>query len=143
MTNIAKKLKKCPKGTKLYSPICGDCELVSVSEGWIDVAVPFPHEGSNVFEFTEEGKFYVKGEVLLFPSKQNRDWSTFKTSCQFKPYDKIVARRERDSWEVDFFGHYSSKGCMYSGLAGIGYDECLPYNEETAKLIGTFDDYAG
>lgn len=35
MVNIAEILKYCPKGTKLYSPICGDCTLEDIDLGEI------------------------------------------------------------------------------------------------------------
>ena len=30
MINKADILKDCPKGTKLYSPICGNCKLLKI-----------------------------------------------------------------------------------------------------------------
>lgn len=33
MINIAEILKNCPKETKLYSPICGDCRLIKIYNG--------------------------------------------------------------------------------------------------------------
>ena len=30
MINIAEILRDCPKGTKLYSPICGDCTFEKI-----------------------------------------------------------------------------------------------------------------
>ena len=37
MINIAEILKDCPKGTKLYSPLCGECQLYSVENNIINV----------------------------------------------------------------------------------------------------------
>lgn len=67
MVNIAEILKHCPKGTKLHSPICGDCMLKGV--------------GSNgtyhLFTFTDESKLFARssGECLLLPSRNQRGWS--------------------------------------------------------------------
>ena len=33
MINIVDILKDCPKGTKLYSPICGECRLIKIYNG--------------------------------------------------------------------------------------------------------------
>ena len=79
--NIAEILKDCPKGTKLYSPLFGECELL-----YIDCSsnTPYPIIIGVKYEehcFTKDGLFYkeyTNGECLLFPSKNNRDWSTFK-----------------------------------------------------------------
>ena len=84
MINIAEKLKDCPQGTKLYSPLFGEVELVR-----IDMENPrFPiivkvlndeSPFSNV-TFTAEGKWYSfkQSECLLFPSKDNKDWNKFR-----------------------------------------------------------------
>lgn len=76
--NIAAILKKKPVGTKLWSPIFGNCVFSRLSGSGIRV---FPiHNG---FTSTEEKPFFVTGqytlagEVCLFPSKQMRDWSKF------------------------------------------------------------------
>ena len=53
-----------------------------------------------------------------------------------KPFDKVVVRcGEADKWSIDFFSYKVSNGYICTGDAWVGY--CLPYNEETAKLIGT------
>ena len=84
MINIVEKLKDCPQGTKLYSPLFGEVELVR-----IDIENPrFPiivkvlndeSPFSNV-TFTAEGKWYSfkQSECLLFPSKDNKDWNKFR-----------------------------------------------------------------
>ena len=71
MTNIAEILKDCLKGTKLYSPICGECYLYCV-EGW-EIRV---NDNSDViYRFFEDGRQCLSGECLLFPSKENRNCS--------------------------------------------------------------------
>lgn len=76
--NIAAILKDKPVGTKLWSPIFGNCVFSRLSGSGIRV---FPiHNG---FTSTEEKSFFVTGqytlagEVCLFPSKQMQDWSKF------------------------------------------------------------------
>ena len=94
MINIAEKLKGCPQGTKLYSPLFGEVELVR-----IDMENPrFPiivkvlaNESpfSNV-TFTAEGKWYSfkQSECLLFPSKDNKDWNKFdyRIKPEYRPF---------------------------------------------------------
>ena len=59
-----------------------------------------------------------------------------------KPFDKVVVRcGEADKWSIDFFSYKVSNGYICTGDAWFGY--CLPYNEETAKLVGTTDDWEG
>jgi len=75
-TNIAELLKDAPKGTKLYSPVCGECELLKVNndDGFIEVQ----DVDNETLEFFNDGRYYREGECLLFPSKEVRDWGCFK-----------------------------------------------------------------
>lgn len=83
--NIAEILKNAPKGTKLYSPICGEVTLYEIDDK--DHSIVIQDEVDFLFSFTADGKYYdfdyPNGECLLFPSKENRDWSTFKVEPQF------------------------------------------------------------
>ena len=71
--NLIEILKNVPEGTKLYSPIFGECELNGVSNDFIYVS------GKHGGYLNKDGTYYEGcGECQLFPSKENRDWSTFK-----------------------------------------------------------------
>lgn len=76
--NIAAILKDKPAGTKLWSPIFGNCVFSRLSGSGIRV---FPiHNGFTAREeksFFVTGQYTLAGEVCLFPSKQMRDWSKF------------------------------------------------------------------
>lgn len=62
--------------------------------------------------------------------------------CELKPFDKVVVRDEnRQKWEANFFSNMNDENrdkmpYIYECVGGR-YKQCLPYNEETAKLIGT------
>ena len=59
-----------------------------------------------------------------------------------KPFDKVVVRCSKaDKWSIDFFSYKVSNGYICTGDAWFGY--CLPYNEETAKLVGTTNNIEG
>lgn len=61
---------------------------------------------------------------------------------ELKPFDKVVVRcSEADRWSIDFFSYKVPNGYICTGDAWFGY--CLPYNEETAKLIGTTNNVDG
>ena len=92
--NLAEILKDCPKGTKLYSTIYGDVELEKVylkdDEYPIEIKIG---EGSDMTYVANNGRLLgdFPGECTLFPSKDQRDWSKFKTKKpEFKVGDKIV-----------------------------------------------------
>lgn len=82
-------------------------------------------------------------------AKENKVWDAkkkqivdLKPKCEFKPFDKVVVRcSEADKWSIDFFSYKVSNGYICTGDAWFGY--CLPYNEETAKLIGTTNNVEG
>ena len=72
--NIAEILKYCPKGIKLYSPTWGNVKLIEVTS---DEVIKI-----KVSNFTEElisdGRYSINGECVIFPSKDQRDWSKFR-----------------------------------------------------------------
>lgn len=78
--NIATLLKNAPRGTKLYSPIHGDVIFQKVTDAVthpIEVLDKYNHEELFAYDGRYLGE-YADGECMLFPSKDNRDWSTFK-----------------------------------------------------------------
>lgn len=65
-----------------------------------------------------------------------------KPKIELKPFDKVIVRCSKaDNWSIDFFSYKVSNGYICTGDAWFGY--CLPYNEETAHLLGTTDDWEG
>lgn len=76
MKNIAEILKDMPEGTKLWTPIFGEVVLLDI--GLSDV-YPIVVRDSYLkkYSFTENGTYYEQkgAEMLLFPSKEMRDWS--------------------------------------------------------------------
>lgn len=85
--NIAEILKNVPKGTKLYSPTFGKVKFKCIYNDKIVV------EDSVGIErlFHSNGNFYVDGECILFPSRENRDWSAVKV-YPFKKGDILIAK---------------------------------------------------
>ena len=73
--NIAEILKDCPIGTKLYSPLCGECTLHEVVKDKIFIRTC---SNERIVIFDEYGRYFNDSECLILPSKENRDWNTFK-----------------------------------------------------------------
>ena len=139
--NLCQILKDCPKGTKLWSPVWGDItfETINAFDGLVYV---LKHKGVHII--LNNGKFDADGECIIFPSKDQRDWSKFKAPIkrfnpeEFKPFDKVLLRiDERDIWQPDFFG-YKDGNCIT--CVTYGNVRCIPYNEETKHLAGKRDD---
>lgn len=82
MTNLISILKHCPKGTKLYSPIYGEVTFtrISITNTILCKATKSNGEITSV-DFNRFGKLsgeFSNSECVLFPSKDQRDWSKFK-----------------------------------------------------------------
>lgn len=58
-----------------------------------------------------------------------------------KPFDRVITRVDDDAiWTANIFSHIDQYGEYVTIGCESGYTYCLPYNEETAKLIGTTKD---
>ena len=88
--NLVEILKDCLKGTKLYSSVFGEVELDHIDTSCSNYPIVIRLKGVEGHEsLTSEGKMFVDydGECVLFPSRENRDWSKFKPTCEFKDGD--------------------------------------------------------
>ena len=145
--NLIEILKDCPKGTKLYSPIYGDIELVRVSQ---NMGTEYPIEtkiSDNTLDiFTNDGRMFneYKGECMLFPSQEQRDWSKFKFKKSkfdpntLKPFDKVLVRDKNfENWNCGVFSHKDVSSAYPYRCIGTLCICCIPYNEETKHLLGT------
>lgn len=145
--NIAEILKDCPKGTKLYSSLYGEVELVKVKDNTIYPIVVSCLEFENyIMKFDKDGKnMTAHKEPTLFPSKTQRDWNKFVVpgkesdqSHQFKPFDKVLVRDSDDrKWVCDFFeGIPTSSEYEYSAVLRGLVHQCIPY-EGNEHLLET------
>lgn len=147
--NIAEILKNCPKGTKLYSSLFGELELIDVKN-----SSPYPitcreiqQDGAvRIREFTKDGKMLASdAEHTLFPSKDQRDWNKFGTNDQstdqkpkieLKPFDKVLVRDSNyGKWECDIFNHIDNG--IYNCFRSYWY-QCIKY-EGNEHLLGTIN----
>ena len=139
-------LKDCPKDTKLYCTFLGDVLFSKIEDNKI-----FIHTSYTVYSFYSDGKFTYEGECVLFPSREQRDWSKFKVPIKkfnpkdFKPFDKVLLRDGYGfKWHPTFLEKIlkepSGKYSAVELINGCKWDMCIPYNEETKHLCGTTDD---
>lgn len=90
-----------------------------------------------------------KKELFDALAKEGKAWDSnkkaivdLKPKVKLKPFDKVIVRCSKaDKWSIDFFSYKVSNGYICTGDARFGY--CLPYNEETAHLLGTIDEWKG
>ena len=86
--NLAEILKDCPTGTKFYTPVWGVVSFRKLLEDK-NYAISIDTCSGNVC-LTKEGYYLLRNdtECIIFPSKDQRDWSTF-TAPWYKK-DKLV-----------------------------------------------------
>lgn len=90
-------LKDCPKGTKLYSTALGEVAFAAINNYDSFYPIIVKRE-DRTYCFTKQGKLcdIKQSECLLFPSKEQRDWSKFKLKQSkfdpktLKPFDKVL-----------------------------------------------------
>lgn len=64
----------------------------------------------------------------------------FKPQCEFKVGQPVIGVDGRGEWRYDFFSHYNPDYQNGNYICSArSYSKCLPYNEETAHLVGTKD----
>lgn len=64
-----------------------------------------------------------------------------KKGYEFKPFDKVLVRQsETCKWEASFFSNITEEVHKYR-CCGMNYMFCIPYDEQTAHLLGTKDNW--
>lgn len=90
--DIYEILKDEEYGTELYTPICGrvwHCGMANDKDS--AKAIWTEDEAGREHFFDKNGKVSKEGEVLLFPSKEMRDWNKF-----FKKGDVLEYKKENN-----------------------------------------------
>ena len=158
--DLTKILKGCPEGTEFYHAAYGRVWFVCIdfkSDHPITLSLH-----NNLFgnvNLTKKGTFSIHcdGECLLFPSKEQRDWSKFERFWDkpkkvdrfdpktLKPFDKILVRKVHskyniEPWSCEHFSYINPNTPHLVNGVSSRYEICIPYNDETEHLLGTTDD---
>lgn len=144
--DLTKILKDCPKGWKFYSSIYGDIEFVEISSNTVIFKLQYiEYTTLRVFY---NGKYTIidSAECIVFPSKNQRDWSKFSAPWYkkerfdpktLKPFDKVLVRSfTTRKWRCKHFSCFMD-GEAYPYMCFATYRFCVPYNEDTKQLVGT------
>ena len=150
--NLIELLKDCPIGTKLYSSVHGEVELEEVHLiSKPDYPIEVRLSNNALDSFTPDGRLFAEynGECMLFPSREQRDWSKFKPKKPkqpkfdpktLQPFDKVLVKIG-SFWQIELFSHIWKNSIEYQyQCARSRYDICIPYNDDTKHLIGTTDE---
>lgn len=124
--------------------------LQTNNTGVIDCHITLPcawtfFEGKMNFATDSE-----KQQLFDALAKEGKAWDAkkkqivdLKQKVEFKPFDKVVVRDKEDLvWFADLFSHIDKENNRFA-CVGNFWNVCLPYNVETAKLIGTTNNVEG
>ncbi len=142
--NIAEILKDKPKGTKLYADAFGELSIEEICTE-DDNGITLSDNGGTDWLFYNDGKYSWRGESILVPSKEMRDWHKFA----WKKGDVLISVDKRyeiifDKFVDDTYMSIVGKHCMldegYCGTTYIGAktfrsDYFELQTEDTAKAL--------
>ena len=149
--NLVEILKDCPKGTKLYSLVHGEVEFEHIETYCRHQYVIIKLKDFLLERINFNGKLYnsYNGECILFPSKDQRDWSKFTAPWHkkerfdpntLKPFDKVLVRDcDNSIWGCTMFSHTVEDEFPYACFE-TRWKRCIPYNEDTKHLVGTTEE---
>ena len=147
--DLTKILKDCPKGWKLYSSVYGDVSFQGIGD--LVHPIQVSNKRAGVVLLSEKGRFLIGvGECILFPSKDQRDWSKFTAPWYkkekfdpktLKPFDKVLVSDEHHTrWRCNFFSHIVDQFSYKYFTSDSCYKFCIPYNDDTKHLVGTTEE---
>lgn len=142
------KILKGKENTKIYCTLFGYGNVTEINNNFLIIQDKY----GTTWYFEPDGRYndddYEDGECLLFPSKESRDWSTFKPKKErfdpktLKPFDRVLVRDyNEDNWRIDIFSDIRN-GVRKDSMRCIGrtWYQCIPYNDDTKHLLGTTDE---
>ena len=154
--NLCEILKHCPQGETFWSPMLDGVKFSCIDEERQMIIVE-TIEGHFTWEINADGTISIdevtSPEVMLYPSKEMRDWSKFTAPWLKKerfdpqtlnPFDKVLVRFDCGVWSATLFSHlidskFANK--KYDIICcGSVFGYCIPYNYETKHLVGTKDE---
>lgn len=140
--DLTQILKDCPKGTKFYSTIDGEIEFVEMCH---DTGLLYFTDHRASLVYLKTGRVHKdKGECVLFPSKEQRDWSKFKApnkkvKVTLHPFDKVLVRvGSALPWIAHIVSFITDE--EIETIDDEAWCLGIPYNKDTAHLLGTCDE---
>lgn len=141
-THIAIFQSRQEKYIGFHAVLCQNDELLleepfREDDGDIELRLATEEEKKQLFSALEkEGKTWdaEKKAIVDLPKK-----------CEFKAMDWCLMRDKKETWKLCQFSFFDDGDyeAPYNAVGGNWFDECIPYNEETAHLLGTTDEWKG
>lgn len=96
----------------------------------------FENVTSEIIPLNTPTKVVVPKGILIKVKKLDMKQNQF----EFKPFDKVLVRDyNNEPWRATHYSHLDNDLNHYCGSSYWG--QCIPYNEETAHLLGTTQPY--
>lgn len=121
------------------------CFYVSLNE-MVGLLFDDEVESSEEYRFATEEE---KKQLFSALEKEGKRWDSdkkaivdLKPKVELKPFDKVLVRDfGSQAWQVSLFSYKDSDS--YYCCNGCGWNQCIPYNEKTAHLLGTTGEWKG
>ena len=149
--NLCEILKDCIQGETFWSPLFGDVKFHDINQkrNFINIVL----DNGVTWNINADGTIsfgnIISPEIMLYPSKVQRDWSKFTAPWLKKdkfnpktlqPFDKVIVRDGyREIWLCSIFSNIIEEAHPYCTASGR-YLRCIPYNEDTKHLVGTTEE---
>ena len=145
--NLCEILKDCPREWMFWSPMFGNVWFCDIDQYTKRVKVRT--SGVASWYINADGTITIdkvtSPEIMLYPSRKQRDWSKFTAPWlkkerfdpkTLKSFDKVIFKGH-GMWFCGLFSHiHNSYACV-----GETYYKCvIPYNDDTKHLLGTKDE---
>lgn len=149
--DIYEILKNEEYGTELYTPKCGRVWHSGMANDKDSAkAIWTEDEAGREHFFDKNGKIYKEGEVLLFPSKEMRDWSKFFKKGDVLEYNKennqatcIFDSYEDNTTKLHFTGLYTlTKGKIWDTPTSWDISDWVK-SDNPAAYIETIEERLG
>lgn len=147
--NLIKILKDCPKGWKFYTDEYDEVTFGGFSDLVYPICINTKNNGVRLLG--EKGEEIIgNGKCILFPSKDQRDWSKFIAPWYknekfdpktLKPFDKVLVIDSDRAWTPLLFS-YLEYSLNYPRMQCFDFTarKVIPYNRETEHLLGTHNE---
>lgn len=157
--NLYEILKDCPENTEFYcSEIDENVKFKGIAYAGFDGILFMPNDTYSLVNaasvryhicVNRYGSIFSKGKTpIIFPSKDQRDWSKWKCPKQkfdpktLKPFDRVLSRYDGGCWSANLFSHIDEENNKYHSTCSFVCNGslvrfCIPYNDDTKHLVGT------
>lgn len=85
--DLTEILKNCPLGTEFWSPFCGNVILYRIGDNNEKYPIEVRTKEGNPLLIMSNAKCKDDGEIMLFPSRYQRDWSKFSILKKKEHFD--------------------------------------------------------